>query len=273
MRIYNILLSILAFVLLLNMASATVTDVIITPKNPVVGDVISIKARTDQSSEPISITFEKKVPVKNEKYSFEISSVNIPMESCFVATANDVKTLNAKITWLIVPYTISVNSDSNGIARISQCHVPALSYNIKINGDAKKKSDVSLQFLASSTLQANKGKISYTYDSGGMPPGDYVVKIGGVATKIVLKEMKDKTKVAEVQETSDTGITGNENSEITIGNNQETVSKEKKEKITSEETPATTETAEPQRTDEKPNSLQTWKDSFFERILPIFKFW
>jgi len=271
MRI-KLLLSIIALVLLINMASATVTDVIITPKNPVVGDVISIKAKTDQSSEPISITYDTKVPVNNKgKYSFEISSIKIPIQSCFVATAKDVKTLNAKVT-LWISWTVSANADSKGKATISQCGVPALTYNVIIDGDTEKKSQVPLQFSASSTLRADGGKITIDYDTRGMPPGDYDVKIGGVANKIVLKEKKAKTVVAEVQGTSDTGITVNDNPGITTASDQ-AVLEEKKDNKTSEETPGIEETVKPSSTDEKSNILQTLKDSFYERILPMIKFW
>jgi hypothetical protein len=200
MRKSKIFLLLIVIMLLINVASAMVSDIVITPKNPVVGDDITIKARTDQSNELIKIIFEKKVPVENGKYSFEIRRLNIPMESCFVATAKDVTTLKAKVTWWIAQVTKNGNLEGNGVTRLSQCHVPPLTYNIKIDGSTEKKSQVLLQFSASSNLPANKGKIEYRYDSQGMPTGDYLVKIGDVTKTLTLRDEKEKDKERDEKE-------------------------------------------------------------------------
>jgi hypothetical protein len=196
------LLFILLLTCLLISPAAAKVEWKITPSNPTVGDTLKIKGTASPGeSLKAEVSFEKEIPVFEGKYNYLLENVKVPEGSNnrFTVKADGVKNLHVgvkKLAW------INLNSEaSEGVATISQGHVPALTYDkILIDGDAaNKKSSVNLIVTASQTLKANsKGKFEYSYDTSSMPAGEFTIQIGDSDPKTIeLGSEKPKKNAAK----------------------------------------------------------------------------
>lgn len=180
-----------AFLLLINPVSAI--NFTIIPDNPVAGEVITIKgtgAALNQVLYP-SINFEKTISVSNGKYEFSLYGVRIPPdENNFAVTAENTKNLNVRVK-ILLWLTKSADA-SGGKATVSQGNVPSGNYDIRIDGDsADGASSVTLKITASSKIAADsQGNFKYQYSSSGVPPGTFILDIGGNTKTITLSETR-----------------------------------------------------------------------------------
>ena len=172
----------------------------ISPSNPTLGDTLKIKGTASpRESIKAEISFEKEIPVSEGRYEYSLKYIKVPKgyDNRFTVRADGVQNLDVNVNKYI---WIKLHSDaSNGVATISQAHVPPSTYRILINGDAlSEKSSVNLKVTASQTLKADsKGKFEYSYDTSGMPAGEYNIKIGGSEKTIELKSKDQKKPVAQ----------------------------------------------------------------------------
>lgn len=180
-----------------------------SPASPVVGDTIKIKG-TAAPNEEIKgeINFETYIPVSKGKYQFFLEDLRVPegFNNYFTVRAEGVKDLHVgvkKFVW------VNLNAKaSDGVATLSQGHVPPLSYKIVIDGNALDgKSSVHLKFIGSQTIKADsKGKFKYAYDTTSIPAGSFKIKIGDSEQTIELKTKEKKKPVADF---SATPLSGN----------------------------------------------------------------
>ena len=184
--------------------SPAVTEVNWTysPKNPVVGDKMTITGIAPPNKDiRASVSFEKDIPVVNGKYQYSIEKIKVPMsiDNRFNVTVEGVKNLNVKASKEIFTKNIGVtlHSDaSNGVATISQGHVPPTNYKIIIDGDAlSTSSSVKCEFTGSKTMKSNsEGKIGCNCDVSWLPPGEYTMTVGDSTIAIDLEDKDDNQK-------------------------------------------------------------------------------
>jgi len=192
--VFCLLSTFLLLFLLISPVAATVNWQI-TPSNPFVGDTLSITGTASPGMDVrAEVTFEMNVPVSKGRYQLTLNNLQIPdgKDNLFTVRADGVQNLHVGVTKLL---TFNLNKDAtNGVATISQGHVPAWTYDILIDGDALKgKSSVQLKITASQTLTADsKGKFSFSYDTFSIPTGEFSVKIGNLVKTIELKPKGQK---------------------------------------------------------------------------------
>jgi len=196
--VFCLLSTFLLLSLLISPAAAAV-EWKISPSCTTVGDTLKIKG-TASPGEKIKaeVSFEEKIPVCGSRYQYLLENIKVPegKDNLFTVRADGVENLHVgvkKVIWF------NLNSEaSNGVATISQSHVPPLTYKILIDGDAlSKKSYVCLRVTASQTLKADsKGKFEYSYDTSSMPAGKFNIKIGNVEKTVELKSKEQKKPVA-----------------------------------------------------------------------------
>jgi hypothetical protein len=190
------LLSILSFIFLACPVSGT--SLTISPENPVVGEEITMRGLASPNEVLwASISFGKTVSVANGKYAYRLYDIEIPLgENNFAVTAEKVKNLNARVK-ILLWWTKSADA-TNGIATVSQSNVPSGTYDIRIEGDALDgESFVPLTITASSKITADpQGNFRYKYSSSGVPPGDFILSIGGITKTITLGETQATTSPA-----------------------------------------------------------------------------
>lgn len=198
--VFCLLSILLLFCLLISPAAATAVDWKISPTSPTVGDTLKITGTAPPGKDVrAEVTFIKNLPVSQGRYRLTLNNLQVPdgKDNLFTVRADGVKNLHVGVTKLL---TVNLNKDAtSGVATISQGHVPALSYDILIDGDALKgKNSVQLQITASQTLTADsKGKFAFSYDTFSMPPGKFSIKVGNQAKTIELKPKGQKKPVAD----------------------------------------------------------------------------
>jgi len=190
-------LLVLFFVFLLidvGLASAEVIDFNIKPENPVKGDIVTIYGTASPNEEVrIDISFEKVVSVRNGEYVFSVNGIKIPDEkNKFTVTAYgcvdlDVSARRQIIGGLYTPWITLSKEATNGVASISQS-VPPGTYDVLIHGKSGQSS-VKLKITATVYIKADEnGKFSYSYETSSIPPGEFVVSVGGISKVITLAE-------------------------------------------------------------------------------------
>jgi len=203
------LLSTLLLIGLLSPAAAAAADWKITPPNPTVGDTLKITGTASSGADVrAEVTFIKNIPVSKGRYQLALNSLQVPdgKDNLFTFRADGVQNLHVGVTKLLT-YNLNKGA-SNGVAIISQGHVPAWSYDILIDGDALKgKSSVQLKITASQTLTADsKGKYEFNYGTSSMPAGEFSIKIGNQVKTIELKPKGQKLPHADFTASPVSGV-------------------------------------------------------------------
>ena len=176
-------------------AASSAVDWDVAPSNPYVGDTLVITGTaTDANAElAADVSFEKTVSVSGGEYEYEIDEVEVPSgdNTRFTVKAQGVTDLNVKVKKYVWLPSLSTDAAS-GVAVISQSHVPAMTYGVKIYGTALEgESGVDLKVTASQTINSDsEGTFRYEYGTGTMPAGDYEINIGGVSKTITLRIRK-----------------------------------------------------------------------------------
>ena len=174
------------------MVQGAVTSVDISPSNPEVGDMIRIEIQAGQGEDvAVSLDYRGDAPVSGGEYSIRLDNVLIPGKpNSFSARVSDVSYLRVGVQYSSLPWiTIKKDSNSNGVASISQSGIPTGNYNIKINGEASSgETIVDLSFNADITLTMDgNGEYSYSYDTENIPPGTIDIDVGRVKNTIILR--------------------------------------------------------------------------------------
>ena len=184
---FGLLTMFILLCLLISPAAAATVDWKITPASPMVGDTLKITGTASPGADVrAQVTYIKELSVSKSRYQLSLKNLKIPegKDNLFTVRADRVNNLHVGVTkWL----TYNINKDAtNGVAVISQGHVPALGYDILIDGDALKgKNSVQLTITAAQTLKADsKGKFSFNYDTSALPAGQFNINIGNKAKTI-----------------------------------------------------------------------------------------
>lgn len=186
---------------LIPLAGATVTDLQVSPENPVVGDTIIISGTESVASEINAIaSFTKVVTPSGGQYEYLVGSVEIPKGSKnFAVTAVGVDDLyvNVKL-YGYIPLTIGKDA-SSGTATISQSNVPSGTHKIKIFGLAETGvSFVNLKITATQGIDVDPdGYFEYRYSTGSIPVGDFNLNVGGSTKTVTLRASSGDTDVVD----------------------------------------------------------------------------
>lgn len=258
-------------------ASGSVSELTISPNNPMVGDEITMKGQASPNEvlHP-SITFKEIADVSkgSNGYNYLINGIEVPTKkNTFVITAEHVKNLNVKVEKWGLSWTFRTEATADGTATISKANVPGWTYNIKIFGTAVSgASSVPLTIMGlttSSEVKADdKGNFEYEFSTSKLPPNTYIFSIGGMTREIILLPKNEKSgKEAEKTEADDNDILTHARGTSTASGTHEI--KETASEV--KETPVVTPiedapTPVPTITQRKPDTLK-------ERLLSMLKFW
>lgn len=181
--------SLLAGALLVSLSLASVSTLVITPQRPVQGEIVTITGTASPSEEvPITISFEQVLSVTGGNYQWELSSVEIPAgRNQFTVTARVVNNLIVTLVFWGIPITRKVDA-ANGVAMISQSDVPAGTYDVLISGSSNSNAArISVEAKTFLTADAKNGNFAYSYNTRSIPPGQFVVSVGGITKTIELR--------------------------------------------------------------------------------------
>lgn len=150
------------------------------PQLPRVGDTLTITgSTTPEAKVKVKVSFEKKVPVTDGKYEYNMDKVEIPDgPNHFTIKARKAKDLNFSVKMFITfTRTFEANSDE---AVYSEENVPSGNYDISIHGQAKEgEKEVTIYLEAMEVIDTdNEGNFTYNYNTAALPPGDFTVLVG-----------------------------------------------------------------------------------------------
>lgn len=176
--------------------AAAETEWKITPENPVVGDTLRVRGTASPEEElRAEISFEMELPVSEEgRYEYLLEEIKVPegKNNRFTVRAEEVKNLNVSVNKFIW-VNLTSEAGEDGVATISQGHVPPFTYLIFLGGEAlnvpdEENSSVNLTVTAAQTLKADsKGKFKFDYNTNSLPAGLYTIRIGDTEKIIELK--------------------------------------------------------------------------------------
>lgn len=188
--------SIILIIILLsiNSVSGTVEDFSFSPDNTVnVGDPITVVGNVTNVPEVIypTITFSKNVMPAGGKYDFDIYDIMLPEDNHRISvTAENVKDLTVgAYIWFLFGKSWTQQA-INGKVTMVKGPVPLTDFlwDISISGKAQNNVDpVHLTIKASSEKTVDSTRqFTYTFNTRGLPTGEYEVMIGGIVKKLTL---------------------------------------------------------------------------------------
>lgn len=188
--LFRVLLIFSGIVFLLVSTAGAVSNVTISPREPFVGDEITITGQGDPDSEIIARTnYTVEVPVENGTYDYGLDDVKIPSGTDnFSVEAWNVTNLSILVKKLEIPFTRSTSANSTGFARISQSNVPPLTYDINISG-ASGEEEINITLEGVSTLETDEeGYFEYSYRTDNVPAGLFIIDIDNSTFEVYLQE-------------------------------------------------------------------------------------
>ncbi|MBC2697342.1 MAG: PGF-pre-PGF domain-containing protein [ANME-2 cluster archaeon] len=176
-------------------ASAAVSELFVTPENPVVGDTITISG-TASPDEPVNVvvSFEKTVSPSDGMYLYRMDGIEVPSGSnTFTVTARDVVDLNVRLKlslWWTKPAVAT-----GGIATVSHSNLEPGIYSAQIDGTpAAGTPHVTLDITAAQDINADaSGNFVYSYATNSIPIGDFQLIVSGLAKTITLSPKSDES--------------------------------------------------------------------------------
>ncbi|AKB50134.1 hypothetical protein MSBRW_0881 [Methanosarcina barkeri str. Wiesmoor] len=160
----------------------------LTPQNPVVGDTMKIKGTGfEGDTVEVQISFEKDVTVQDGEYAYLLENVVIPsgFDNSFTVKAVGADDLNVRAKMLL--WLTKSAEAKDGTATVFQAHVPAGTYEIRIDGKASG-SNVKLKIKAMQEIDVDSdGSLNYEYNTKFIPAGNFEVKVGGITKQIELQ--------------------------------------------------------------------------------------
>lgn len=150
------------------------------PPDPRVGDTLTITGKTTPEAKiKVKVSFEKKVPVIDGKYEYDMDKVEIPDgPNNFTIKARKAKDLSFTVKMFVTfTRTFEANSDE---AIFSEQNVPSGNYDISIHGNAKEgEKEITIYLEAVEIIGAdNEGNFTYNYNTAALPAGDFTVLVG-----------------------------------------------------------------------------------------------
>ena len=181
------LVGVLLLISLVSPCLALGNDFTITPSNPVVGGLVTMKGSAlPNSSVNVQVSFEKMLPVQAGGYQLLLKQIVIPSgNNAFTVKMSNVQSMFVGLKQGI--WTTVNTGNVNGVSTISQSNISPGTYDVRIGGNSKV-STVQLVVTSSKTFTSDsKGNYVFVYNSAGMPSGKYSIKIGNVIKSFNLK--------------------------------------------------------------------------------------
>ena len=197
-----------------------VSDIEISPSNPVVGDTITLTGKASPNEAINCQAWFEITPSIISLPWYVMNDVDIP------TTPNTFKIIGENVGKLYMDVNMGIwitkraNADSNGIATVSKSNVPEGTYDMTIGGTIKDQSKpVKLKIIASTTINADEnGNFKYAYKTNNIPEGTTIyLSVGGVNKEIIIKGDTPAPPAPSVVDTTNTtNNTDNEPPKITI---------------------------------------------------------
>ncbi len=186
--LYRLFCFFLIATVLLPPANAVVSELFVTPENPVVGDTITISGTASPNeSVNVVVSFEKTVSPSDGMYLYRMDGIEVPTGSnSFTVTAKDVVNLNVRLK-LSLWWTKSADA-TGGTATVSYSNLEPGIYDAQMDGiPTADTSPVTLDITAVQDIDADaSGNFVYSYTTNSMPIGDFQLNVGGLAKTITL---------------------------------------------------------------------------------------
>ena len=173
-------------------AEAEVANFVVTPQNPVKGEVVTIygQAQPDENV-TIRISFVKLVHVEDKKYTFFVPKLNIPeTENRFTVTSEGCDGLKVSVKDYAerYPHWVTLSAEAiGGVAEVSKADIPAVLYDVLVHGQSSEES-VKLTITAEGYEKADDaGDFSYSYETSSLPLGEFIVQAGNKTETVHLR--------------------------------------------------------------------------------------
>ncbi len=177
----------LCLVLLITTAvsCASAAEFSISPEKPSPGDTVTLTGKASPNEDiPVSISFSMDSDVSDGKYIYSLESFTLPKDlSSISMKAVGVNDLKIEVKLPVVGYTavpekyIKLNGN---VASFGTSKLKEGTYGIRLSGSADDATKVKLVFDVKGSITADAdGNFAYTYNTAGMPEGDYSIKAGG----------------------------------------------------------------------------------------------
>lgn len=190
--LYRLFYFFLIAIVLLPPASAVVSELFVTPENPVVGDTITISGTASPDEQVnVIVSFEKSVSPSDGIYLYSMDGIEVPSGSnTFTVTARDVVNLNVRLK-LSLWWTKSADA-TGGTATVSHSNLESGIYDAQIDGvPTADASFVTLDITAVHNIDAyDNGNFVYNYTTNSIPVGDFQLNVGGLTRTITLSAPK-----------------------------------------------------------------------------------
>ncbi len=186
--LYRLFCFFLIATVLLPLASAAVSELFVTPENPVVGDTITISgiASPDESVNVV-VSFEKTVSPSDGMYLYRMDGIEVTSGSnTFTVTARDVVDLNVRLK-LSLWWTKSAVAIGD-TATVSHSNLEPGIYDAQIDGiPTAGTSSITLNITAVQDIDADaSGNFVYSYATNSIPIGDFQLNVGDLTRTITL---------------------------------------------------------------------------------------
>ena len=193
--LYRLFCFFLIATVLLPPASAAVSELFLTPENPVVGDTITISGTASPSeSVNVVVSFKKSVSPSDGMYLYRMDGIEVPSGSnTFTVTARDVVDLNVRLK-LSLWWTESAVA-TGGTATVSHSNLEPGIYDAQMDGiPIAGTSLVTLDITAVQDIDADaSGNFVFSYTTNSMPIGDFQLNVGGLTKTITLSPKSDES--------------------------------------------------------------------------------
>lgn len=186
----------LTLLLSVGWAAAAVTDLQISPKDPYVGDSVTISG-TASPNEVLSasVIFVQNAAVSNGEYKYDPGKVSIPKgTTSSIITVDGAKdlTISTKILGIDLYRTLEASA---GTATMSMSNIPKGRYDLVISGKAEGTDPVQVIMTANINIQADKkGRFKYSYKTNYVPAGEFTIDIGDQTRVVTLSPETGKKK-------------------------------------------------------------------------------
>ncbi len=215
--------------LIISPGAAASSNWALTPQNPVVGDMMTIKGTGfEGDTAKVMVSFEKDVEVQDGEYEYLLEDVVIPsgFDNSFTVKAEGVEDLNVRAKMLL--WLTKSAETKDGTATVSQANVPPGTYQIRIDGKASGSS-VKLKITAMQEIEVDPddGNFSYQYNTKSIPAGNFEVKVGGITKQIELQSEENLSSETNSSEQNLSEEQNNENLTSETNSSEQNLNEEK----------------------------------------------
>lgn len=175
-------------------AAAAVTNLHVSPANPQVGDIVTIRGQASPDEVICAtVTFSQNVSVLNGKYNYDFGEVSIPADTYCCITAKDVENLVMSTDLFGIP--VSKTQEAHDCcANMTMSNIPVdLCCPLVLEGNAVGTDPVNITMTAQIDIEADEnGNFEYLYETNNVPPGEFSVEVGNEIKVVTLSSEDGK---------------------------------------------------------------------------------